>query len=220
MDEKLTARAKLIYERDGNSPLFLRAADFYLINNDPQTAYSILENGLKIFPEHPLAHILMGKVHHALGNIEESESFLRIGCELLNSEQTFAYYKNKFKLPDKKKSPFDSSRGNIFMNSPEDFIFDEEVTNTKSSLIEDNLNELAEKLINARIDRSEVKPVSENNQKEYNPDRSKLATETLANIYLSQGQKSEAIKVYELLADRNPEKREYYLKKIRDLKFQ
>jgi tetratricopeptide (TPR) repeat protein len=220
VDEKLTARAKLIYERDGDSPLFLRAADFYLRNNDPQTAYSILGNGLKIFPEHPLAHILMGKVHYALGNIEESELFLRKGCELLNSEQTFTYYKNKFHLPDKKSSPFDSSRGNIFMNSQEDFIFDEEVTNTKSSLIEDNLNELAEKLINARIDRSGVNPVSENNQKEYNPDRSKLATETLANIYLSQGQKSEAIKVYELLADRNPEKKEYYLKKIRDLKFQ
>lgn len=220
MDEKLTARAKLIYDRDGNSPLFLRVADFYLRNNDPQTAYSILGNGLKIFPEHPLAYILMGKVQYFLGNIGESESFLKKGCELLNSEQTFTYYKNKFHLPDKKSSPFDSSRGNIFMNSPEDFIFDEEVSNTKSSLIEDNLNEIAEKLINARIERSELNPVSEKNQKEYNPDRSKLATETLANIYLSQGQKIEAIKVYEVLANRNPEKREYYLKKIRDLKFQ
>jgi len=220
VDEKLTARAKLIYDRDGNSPLFLRVADFYLRNNDPQTAYSILGNGLKIFPEHPLAYILMGKVQYFLGNIGESESFLKKGCELLNSEQTFTYYKNKFHLPDKKSSPFDSSRGNIFMNSPEDFIFDEEVSNTKSSLIEDNLNEIAEKLINARIERSELNPVSEKNQKEYNPDRSKLATETLANIYLSQGQKIEAIKVYEVLANRNPEKREYYLKKIRDLKFQ
>lgn len=220
MDEKLTARAKLIYDRDGNSPLFLRVADFYLRNKDPHTAYAILGNGLKIFPEHPLAYILMGKVQYFLGNIGESESFLKKGCELLNSEQTFTYYKNKFHLPDKKSSPFDSSRGNIFMNSPEDFIFDEEVSNTKSSLIEDNLNEIAEKLINARIERSELNPVSEKNQKEYNPDRSKLATETLANIYLSQGQKIEAIKVYEVLANRNPEKREYYLKKIRDLKFQ
>jgi tetratricopeptide (TPR) repeat protein len=220
VDEKKTSRAKLIYERDSNSPLFLRAADFYLRNNDPQTAFSILENGLKIFPEHPLAYILIGKVQYALGNIEESESYLRKGCELLNSEQTFNYYKNKFHLPDKKSSPFDSSRGNIFMNSPEDFIFEEEATSNKSSLIEDNLNELAEKLINARIDRSEINPVSENNQKEYNPDRSKLATETLANIYLSQGQKSEAIKVYELLANRNPLKSEYYFKKIREIKFQ
>ena len=105
------------------------------------------------------------------------------------------------------------------MNPTEDFIFEEEATSHKSSLIEDNLSEIAEKLINARIDRSESNPVSENNQKEYNPDRSKLATETLANIYLSQGQKSEAIKVYELLANRNPEKREYYIKKIRQIKF-
>ncbi len=59
MDDKLTERAKLIYERDKNSPLFLRVADFYLRNNDPLTAVSILENGLMIYPNHPLAFILM-----------------------------------------------------------------------------------------------------------------------------------------------------------------
>ncbi len=62
--------------------------------------------------------------------------------------------------------------------------------------------------------------MSETNQQSYAPDKTKLASETFANIYLSQGQKNEAIKIYELLIQRNPEKKEYYSEKIRELKSQ
>ena len=217
MDEKLSARAKLIYERDSSSPLYLKTADYYLQINDLKSAYSILEYGLKIFPNHPLAFILMGKVQNALGNIEKTESSFRKAGELLNSEETFVYYKNKYNLPDRKSSPFDSSRGNLFINTNEDFKFDEELKNEESTTIENNLSELSQQLLNARIERN--KDVEMNyNQKEYNPDKSKLATETLAKIYLSQGQKSEALKVYEILVNREPEKKDYYLQKIKELK--
>ncbi len=218
MDDKLTARAKLIYERDNNSPLFFRVADFYLRNNDPQTAASILENGLKIYPNHPLAFILMAKVQYSLGNFEMTEWYLRKGSEIISSSKTFEHYKREFKLPDKRISPFDSSRGNIFFNSSDDYALDEEDTDEQPMSVEDNLPQIAEKLINAKLDQSSNLSSSETNQQEYSPDKSKLASETLANIYLSQGQKNEAIKIYELLIERNPEKREYYFEKIRELK--
>ena len=71
--------------------------------------------------------------------------------------------------------------------------------------------------MNARIERN--KDVEMNfNQREYNLNKSKLATETLAKIYQSQGQKSEAIKVYEMLIIRDPEKKDYYFQKIKELK--
>lgn len=217
MDEKLTAKAKLIYERDVNSPLFLKTADYYLQINDPKKAYSIIENGLKLFSDHPLAIILMGKVQYALGNIRETESCLKKASELLNSEETFAYYKKKYNLPDRKSSPFDSSRGNLFINTDEEFNFDSELEKNESGAIEDNLSELSQQLMNARIERN--KDVEMNfNQREYNLNKSKLATETLAKIYQSQGQKSEAIKVYEMLIIRDPEKTDYYLQKIKELK--
>ena len=217
MDDKLSARAKLIYEREVNSPLFLKTADYYLQINDQRAAYTILENGLKLFSDHPLAYILMGKVQFALGNIEETESCFRKASELLNSAETYAYYKNKFNLPDKKSSPFDSSRGNLFINSNEDFGFEDEFKKDEPGAIENNLQELSQQLMNARIEREkEVTP--KYNQNEYNADKSKLATETLAKIYLSQGQKTEAIKVYEILLERDPEKKEYYLQKINELK--
>jgi predicted Zn-dependent protease len=218
VDEKLTARAKLIYERDSNSPLFLRTADYFLKNNNPQVAHSILEKGMEIFPEHPLVQILMAKAQYILGNIKESEACFRKASQLLNSEETFTYYKKKFNLPDKRNSPFDSSRGNIFMNSQEDFNFDEDVANEQAISDEEDFKDLAEKLMNARIDRNEFTPATENYKNEFNLDKSKLVTETLANIYLSQGQKTEAIKIFELLASRNPGKREYFLEKIRKIK--
>ena len=220
MDEKLVARAKLIFERDSNSPLFLITADFYLQHGNPQTAISILENGLPNYPEHPLAFILMGKAQHALGNISASEEFFKKASELLNSPSTFEYYRKEFKLPDKHISPFDYSRGNIFMNSSDDFIFEEESKPSQPQPIDDNLQHIADMLINTRIDQNSDINTNDISKNEFQADKSLLASETFANIYLSQGQKNEAIKVYELLANRYPDKKEYYFEKIRKIKSQ
>jgi hypothetical protein len=93
VEEKLTARAKLIYERDSNSPLFLRVADTYLQSNNPAYAISILEDGLKNFPDHPLALILMGRANVMLNEIEMAEFFFKKSSELLNTNRTYIYYK-------------------------------------------------------------------------------------------------------------------------------
>jgi len=220
VDHKLTARVKLIYERDSNSPLFVRVADFYMQNQAHQTAVTILENGLKTYPNHPLAFILMAKAMYSLGNIETTESYLKKASEILNSNLTFKHYKHELKLPDKQISPFDSSRGNLFFNSSDDYALNEEVVDDQPKSVEDNLPQIAEKLINAKLDQSNNISPSETNQQEYSPDKSKLASETFANIYLSQGQKNEAIKIYELLIQRNPEKKEYFFEKISQLKSQ
>ena len=61
MDDNLIAKIKNLYDRDNNSPLFLKIADLYLTENEVQKALLILEHGLKNFPEHPLALILTAK---------------------------------------------------------------------------------------------------------------------------------------------------------------
>lgn len=218
MDEKIASRAKIIFERDNNSPLFLRVADIHLRNHEPQAAISILENGLIIFPDHPVAFILLSKAHHQLGNNEATEAYLKEVSDILNSSNTFKHYKSKFNLPDKQISPFDSSRGNVFINSTDGFDLDEEVEEGSSKSVEDNLKQIAEKLMNTRLEKNNDLTLNENTQQKYNPDKGRLASETLANIYLSQNQKDEAIKIYELLADRDSGKREYFLEKIKLLK--
>lgn len=221
MDEKLTARAKLIYERDNNSPLFLRIADSYLQNGNPENAISILEEGLKNFPDHPLAFILMGKANVMVNEIEMAEYFFKKSSELLNTNQTYTYYKKEYNLPDKQSSPFDSSRGSVFINSSADDILKiEDLILEKSQPVEERLEQIANELMNKRLEQTDNFPLRESDQQQYSPDKSKLATETLANIYLSQGQKNEAIKIYESLVNRNPGKKEYYLEKIREIRSQ
>jgi tetratricopeptide (TPR) repeat protein len=221
VDEKLTARAKLIYERDNNSPLFLRIADSYLQNSNPENAISILEEGLKNFPDHPLAFILMGKANVMVNEIEMAEYYFKKSSELLNTNQTYTYYKKEYNLPDKQSSPFDSSRGSVFINSSADDILKiEDLILKKSQPVEERLEQIANELMNKRLEQTDNFPLRESDQQQYSPDKSKLATETLANIYLSQGQKNEAIKIYESLVNRNPGKKEYYLEKIREIRSQ
>ena len=220
VDENLTARAKLIFERDNNSPLFLRTADFYLQQVNPQTSLSILENGLLKYPEHPLTFILLAKAQYFLGNILLSEKFFLKAGDILNSPETFEFYKKEFKIPDKPISPFDYSRGNIFIDSTDEFVFEEPTNVNYSQEVDDNLSQIAEKLMNSRIEQNSNLNINESAEKGNEPDKSVLATETFANIYLSQGQKNEALKVYELLVNRYPEKKEYFLEKIRKIKIQ
>jgi tetratricopeptide (TPR) repeat protein len=218
VDEKLTARAKLIYERDNNSPLFLRLANFYLSSNEPQNAISILENGLKNFPDHPLTFILMGKANVMINELEMAEFFFKKSSELLNTNLTYTYYKKEYNLPDKHLSPFNSLRGSVFINSSEvDILKTEDGIPDNKKPVEDRLSQIANELMNKRLEQTDNFLSREADQQVYSPDKSRLASETFANIYLSQGQKSEAIKIYELLVNRNPEKKEYYLEKIREI---
>lgn len=220
MDDKLSARAKLIYERDNNSPLFLRTADYYLQIGEPQTALTILENGIKIFPDHPLAFIMLAKVFMKLGDIQKAEVYFKKSSEVLDNRQTFEYYKSEYKLSNKPSSPFDTSRGSIFINQNSDDEDYEESINKSIDPIDDRLSEIADELMNRKIDRSEDTTFTPSAVNEFAPDKTKLATETFAKIYLSQGQKLEAIKVYELLIQRFPDKREHYEAKIREIKSQ
>ena len=219
MDEKLTSRAKLIYDRDNSSPLFLRTAAFHIKNNDAETAISILMSGQQIFPNHPLLFLLLGKAYHLLGDLQKTEAYLKKTSDILDGELVYLYYKKELNLPERKRSPFDSSRGNIFINSKDfEVSNNNEIESTKNKSVDDNLKQIADELLNARIDRKDAFSSNQSDGQNYNLGKSKLASETLANIYISQGQINEAIKIYEHLAQIKPEKKEYYIEKIKNLK--
>lgn len=109
-------------------------------------------------------------------------------------------------------------RGSIFINQNDDYV--EEIENKDSDSVDDRLSEIADELMNRNTDRKEDTSFSAPIVSDYSPDKSKLATETFANIYLSQGQKLEAIKVYEMLIKRFPERKSYYEAKISEIKSQ
>ena len=219
MNEKLISRIKLLYERNNSSPLFLKVADFYISENEADKARLVLEQGLKLFPQNPLAFILLGKLNYIQGNIDESDSFFKRASDLLDSDRTYYYYKKKLKLPDKPDSPFNFSRGNIFINSIASEKIEPEIDD-KSESIDNRLAQLAEAMMNAKIERNDNFSVPETYNESYSSDKIKLASETLANIFLSQGEKNEAINIFKILIDRNPGKKDYYLKRIFEIKSQ
>jgi tetratricopeptide (TPR) repeat protein len=218
VDDKLSARAKLIYERDNNSPLFLRTAASYLQNEEPLTSLTILDNGLKVFPEHPLAFILLAKVYVKLGDPVKANIYFKKSSEELDNPQTLEHFKLEYNLIDKPISPFDTSRGNIFINSDDSDEIVEEDVDKIIDPVDDRLSEIASELMNRKIDRLDDTTFTSQSSSDYSPDKSSLATETFANIYLSQGQKTEAVKVYESLIKRFPERKSYYEAKISEIK--
>lgn len=92
-------------------------------------------------------------------------------------------------------------------------------TTNSDNIFEENLDELASEISSAKmpeIDNSKINNVS---TKEFvNDDDPMIVSETLAKIYEAQNEYSEAIKVYEKLMIKHPDKKEEYTNKIISLK--
>lgn len=223
MSENFIIKVQQIYETKKNSPLFLRVADSFLASNDTNKAKEIIEEGLKFYPDHPLALILLGRVNQLNGENEQADELIQRASKILNSKETYNHYKSKLNLPDKRFSLFDLSRGSFFVKTTDmnqNAEKSEEPAEKRSEEVEDRLSEIADEISNARIKREENFTTPELKENNFSPDKSKLASETFAKIYLSQGQKDEAIKIYQTLIERNPPKKEYYLEKIKEIESQ
>ncbi|MGE8536108.1 MAG: hypothetical protein ACN6OJ_16075 [Chryseobacterium sp.] len=90
----------------------------------------------------------------------------------------------------------------------------EEIEKDKSEIKEKAIETFIEK--NPRI--SQLKEESSYVVKEKNDDISHLMTETLANLYFEQKLYTKAIKAFEILIKKSPEKKEYFESKIQDIK--
>ncbi|MDR3026780.1 hypothetical protein [Chryseobacterium sp.] len=88
--------------------------------------------------------------------------------------------------------------------------------------IEKEKSETKEKAIETFIENnpriSQLKEESSYVVKEKNDDISHLMTETLANLYFEQKLYTKAIKAFEILIKKSPEKKEYFESKIQDIK--
>ncbi|MDR6461062.1 hypothetical protein J2786_004213 [Chryseobacterium vietnamense] len=90
----------------------------------------------------------------------------------------------------------------------------EEIEKEKSEIKEKAIENFIEN--NPRI--SQLKEESTYVVKEKNDDISHLMTETLANLYFEQKLYTKAIKAFEILIKKSPEKKEYFESRIQDIK--
>ena len=192
--DKKYDRFSVIYEFNKSSPIFVRVADNELQEGNVQRSIEILEKGLELFPDYSTAYFIYGMALAESDRIEEAKRAIIKGGEILDSKETTDYY---LKLIDVHDEPIDDTE-------------------------KDELEELAEKLSNAKIEFSESADTPADNF-EINEDDENLfpakdlVSETLAGIYFNQGNYEEAKSIYKTLIEIQPERADYYNKKISDI---
>lgn len=228
---------ELIYQFNNSSPLFARVGAKYYEAGNIEEAISVLEKGLKIYPNYPTPYFVYGICLAAAGNLADARKAIMKGSELIGSEETVNYYLEKIEnIPADKSS---GSLKNKITFFEENYRVEDELKTVqaeepkfestvgekeKTSVSELNLDKLAKELSNATIkpseelvDESEIEEIQDNDM-EF-PGKS-LVSETLAKIYFNQGNYREALSIYETLVDIQPAKKEYYSQKILQIKKQ
>ena len=232
--ETFNNKVSLIYEFNKRSPLFIRKADEEIRNNQIESAVEILIAGLKIYPEYAAAYFILGRAYSLLGQFNFALKSIKTGSNLINSTKTYDYYLKEIDSARKQRSLFDStSRTSFFsseIESAQPVIFPEDKKEKEDKLqpkennqfvnIEDRLDEVAKQISGARLNESTSNLDYELSNIDNFIDQDMFVSETLAKIYVNQGEFQEAIDVYQKLIKKTPSKQEYYLQKISELQSQ
>lgn len=194
-------KVNLIYEYNKQSPLFVRVANGEIEKNNPEKAVEILNDGLAIYPNYPVAYILLGKALMLTGKYRESLDSFRKGSELINSPRVFEFYLQEVENLKKQRVLFETSHKPGFISDGDK----EKIKDRKISL------------------EKEISSFDSMNDNKSAPSTTgsggdSIVSETLANIYITQGELREALSIYERLLNKNPQKKDYYLQKISELK--
>ncbi len=217
-DEKVS----LIYEYNKKSPLFVREANTEIFANNVEKAVEILKQGLVYFPNYPTAHIVLAKAYTLLGNYDEALTSFKKGCELINSDASYNFFAEEVASSKKMRSAFGKIPRQPFtfendFKDEDDHTF--EVDNEplfEETNFDDRLDEIAEKIASIKIPPPENEMRETESETEF-PSEVKIASETLAKIYVAQGEFKEAIEMYRRLIPKNPSKKEYFLERISEL---
>lgn len=176
-----------IYRRNGKSPVFLRVAESQIEEKDYENAIEILKAALAEKSVSAAVFFLLGKAYTGKGDFKEALNNFKKGSELIKSDRTFQYYLKEIELQKRK---FDQTDISIPKIESSDY----------SSLLDDSAGDSAKDSPDAKSD------IDDN-----------LVSETLAQIYLSQGETGEAVTVYEKLIRKYPLKKLYFEAKIAEI---
>lgn len=200
----------LIYSYNKLTPLFVRKAGFEIERKNLDDAVEILTKGLKIFPNYAAPYLLLGKAYALKGDYTEAIENIKKGSDLIPSKKTYDYYLSEIENIKNK-----ISLGFKNVSTAEEISSEKEETYGGKSLPKDEkLKDLVRELSPEQKTERHV----EKSEQEKSFGKNIIVSETLAKIYVSQGEYNEAIEIYNLLKEKHPEKVEHYQKKIDELK--
>jgi tetratricopeptide (TPR) repeat protein len=238
---------KYVYELkkklDGNflSPLFVRLANLFYLNEEYEECIELCKTGLKIYPDYLTAKLVLLKALLKMEYLTEAENLFeeitpkikgmeihatyeRIFTELRKlSGQEKIYYpldvKNKidFKLFE---STFDIREFVKENLSLEEVINEPDIVKSDDFIDKESfgrfLNEYDSLAISAKLNEKndDLKVVNQNQLKYY---KLKIITETIADLYAKQGNFREAFEAYNILLKLTPSNQDRISQKIFEL---
>lgn len=188
------------------STLFTRIAEEEFKNQNHEKALQILFDGLDKFPNYPAAHILIGKIRLEQNQNTEAEDAIKKGLELLSFQPTSNHYLTM--IP--------KIEINVVSEQVEELEVEENIEQNE------DLAELADKLSTAKMDvpylsEEKVESDKERTKPSQSYSNRSLVSETLARIYISQENYKEAKEIYETLIEIQPERKDYYKRKLAEI---
>lgn len=198
--------------------------------NNIDDSVEILSAGLKIYPDNPVAHLLLGKAYALMGTYDKALEYFKKGSELIHSDDTYDYYLDQIDSIRKQRSMFEATRGKSFFNSSEvssDLKNEPDLFNTSDKnvkeeelvvSIDERLSQIADQISKAKISISHNASVTNTGFENIIYEDNLIISETLAKIYIAQNEYGEAIKVYKKLVEKKPELEEHYTDMINEIK--
>lgn len=190
----------LVYEFNQESPLMAYQASKAIDIQDYSKALKLLNSAIDKFPHYPTPFFLLALAHAHKGNYEKSREFLLKGHELLSEEHTFNYYSNEIekikRIAEGIPVDFEDTVKDVLNETflePEDF--DQPPA---MELLDDDFKQ-------------------DDNTNIENYEQKSIVTETLAEIYASQGNFEEAIDIFEKLKEIKPDLTERFDNRIKEL---
>lgn len=208
-------KIKLIFEFNNSSPLFARVAASEMESANIFDAIKILETGLEQHSHYPTPYLLLALANAYAGREDEARSNAIMGSELLGSSDTLEFYLKKISGIIAERNSLSNAKRPAFLTEvKEDKV---EKIEDEFENLEDKLDILAERLSKAKI---VLKGMGETMPEISTPEVKikRIISDTMAEIFLSQKNYQEAITIYEELLEQKPDKADFYLQKIADLK--
>ena len=213
LKDQVPDKIALIYEFNKQSPLFARVANAELNKGNFEYALKILSEGLELYPDYPAAHLVYAKALACTGKKEDAVIEIKKASSLISDKKTEDYYLYQIEKISAESSAFSESRRTSFF--PESFEQVEKEPEEKE-IVDDGLEQLAEELNNAKAIETEIEEERPSSGFVFTGGKP-IISETLAGIYMAQGNLKDAKFVYEQLIVKEPAKEERLRKKLDEI---
>jgi len=206
---------------DPKSPFFARVAASYLDQGRTREALTLCVEGMKVFPRYVTGSLILGKCYEALGrNAEALLEYRRVVETFPDNATAKALVERTMQTEAEAFQRFVETLEPTLLPRKDTLTFSEFSSGTSPAQV-NTVEFLIKQLQRApKLPRASGMPMIPVVQEDLTSGAEPspvIVTETLAEIYASQGQFREAIQAYRTLAEQKPEESERFTQRITQL---